>query len=173
MTGPFCTNLIDYYWNSLFPLHRDNWKTLFTQIWQTERKQFGRSFRPVGTCRRYSSSLKSISDTHPLSVSLSMSQWLGLGIMAVGVWAWTEKDTFNNLSRLTNVALDPAFILILVGEYQYFPLSLSPSNSAFFSVSLSFTPRLVWRVIAISSVDELNFMKSRAAVNPNYIYTTR
>ncbi|KYM78525.1 Tetraspanin-17 [Atta colombica] len=40
--------------------------------------------------------------------------WLGLGIMAVGVWAWTEKDTFNNLSRLTNVALDPAFILILV-----------------------------------------------------------
>ncbi|EGI57872.1 Tetraspanin-5 [Acromyrmex echinatior] len=35
--------------------------------------------------------------------------------MAVGVWAWTEKDTFNNLSRLTNVALDPAFILILVG----------------------------------------------------------
>lgn len=43
-------------------------------------------------------------------------QWLGLGIMAVGVWAWTEKDTFNNLSRLTNVALDPAFILILVGE---------------------------------------------------------
>ncbi|KAK0169109.1 hypothetical protein PV327_002855 [Microctonus hyperodae] len=35
--------------------------------------------------------------------------------MAVGVWAWKEKDTFNNLSRLTNVALDPAFILILVG----------------------------------------------------------
>lgn len=43
-----------------------------------------------------------------------MFWWLGLGIMAVGVWAWTEKDTFNNLSRLTNVALDPAFILILV-----------------------------------------------------------
>jgi len=49
--------------------------------------------------------------------------------MAVGVWAWTEKDTFNNLSRLTNVALDPAFILILVGEYlsffHFFFLSLS------------------------------------------------
>ncbi|KYN34276.1 Tetraspanin-17 [Trachymyrmex septentrionalis] len=39
--------------------------------------------------------------------------------MAVGVWAWTEKDTFNNLSRLTNVALDPAFILILVGTVTF------------------------------------------------------
>ncbi|KAH0560837.1 hypothetical protein KQX54_009059 [Cotesia glomerata] len=39
--------------------------------------------------------------------------------MAVGVWAWKEKETFSNLSRLTNVALDPAFILILVGKYLY------------------------------------------------------
>ncbi|KAK1125356.1 hypothetical protein K0M31_005726 [Melipona bicolor] len=39
--------------------------------------------------------------------------------MAIGVWAWTEKDTFNNLSRLTNVALDPAFILILVGTVTF------------------------------------------------------
>lgn len=37
-------------------------------------------------------------------------------MLAVGIWAWTEKDTFNNLSRLTNIALDPAFILICVGE---------------------------------------------------------
>ncbi|XP_051171337.1 tetraspanin-5 isoform X1 [Leptopilina boulardi] len=44
---------------------------------------------------------------------------LGLGIMAVGVWAWTEKDTFNNLSRLTNIALDPAFIFILVGTVTF------------------------------------------------------
>ncbi|XP_033324507.1 tetraspanin 26A isoform X5 [Megalopta genalis] len=48
-----------------------------------------------------------------------MFWWLGLGIMAVGVWAWAEKDTFNNLSRLTNVALDPAFILILVGSVTF------------------------------------------------------
>ncbi|XP_064458021.1 tetraspanin-5-like isoform X2 [Ornithodoros turicata] len=42
--------------------------------------------------------------------------WLmGLSIMVVGVWAWTEKDIFNNLSRLTNIALDPAFVLIVIG----------------------------------------------------------
>ncbi|CAL4066027.1 unnamed protein product, partial [Meganyctiphanes norvegica] len=40
---------------------------------------------------------------------------LGLSILAIGVWAWTEKDTFNNLSRLTNIALDPAFVLIVSG----------------------------------------------------------
>lgn len=32
-----------------------------------------------------------------------------------GFWAWTEKDIFNNFSRITNLALDPAFILIVGG----------------------------------------------------------
>jgi len=41
---------------------------------------------------------------------------LGLSIMAVGVWAWTEKNAFNNLSKLTHLALDPAFALILIGK---------------------------------------------------------
>ncbi|CAH2243609.1 jg5130 [Pararge aegeria aegeria] len=45
--------------------------------------------------------------------------FLGLIVLAVGVWAWTEKDTFNNLSRLTNIALDPAFILICVGTITF------------------------------------------------------
>jgi len=46
--------------------------------------------------------------------------WLtGLGIMAIGIWAWTEKDTFSNLQRLTNVALDPAFILIVSGAVTF------------------------------------------------------
>jgi len=44
---------------------------------------------------------------------------LGLGILAIGVWAWTEKDTFNNLSLLTNVALDPAFIFIWAGAITF------------------------------------------------------
>ena len=44
--------------------------------------------------------------------------WLiGLSILAIGVWAWTEKDTFNNLSLLTNVALDPAFLFIWAGKF--------------------------------------------------------
>ena len=37
----------------------------------------------------------------------------------MGIWAWTEKDTFNNLSRLADVALDPALIFIIVGFIIY------------------------------------------------------
>ncbi|CAB0005371.1 unnamed protein product [Nesidiocoris tenuis] len=44
---------------------------------------------------------------------------LGLCIMAVGIWAWSEKDTFSNLGRLANVALDPAFVLICVGTVTF------------------------------------------------------
>lgn len=39
-----------------------------------------------------------------------------MGILTVGVWAWSEKDTFNNLTKVANVALDPAFILICIGK---------------------------------------------------------
>ena len=44
---------------------------------------------------------------------------LGLGILAIGIWAWSEKDTFNNLSKLTNIALDPAFIFIWAGAITF------------------------------------------------------
>ncbi|XP_067138156.1 tetraspanin-5-like isoform X2 [Centruroides vittatus] len=44
---------------------------------------------------------------------------LGLSIFVVGIWAWTEKDIFNNLSRLTNITLDPAFLLIIVGTITF------------------------------------------------------
>lgn len=43
-------------------------------------------------------------------------QLLGLGILTIGVWAWTEKDIFNNLGKVANVALDPAFVLICIGK---------------------------------------------------------
>ncbi|XP_048521363.1 tetraspanin-5-like isoform X3 [Dendroctonus ponderosae] len=46
--------------------------------------------------------------------------WLmGLSILTVGVWAWSEKDIFNNLGKVANVALDPAFILICVGTVTF------------------------------------------------------
>lgn len=44
---------------------------------------------------------------------------LGLGILTVGVWAWSEKDTFNNLGKVANIALDPAFILICIGTVTF------------------------------------------------------
>lgn len=46
-------------------------------------------------------------------------QLLGLGILTVGVWAWSEKDTFHNLSKIANIALDPAFILICIGKHKF------------------------------------------------------
>ncbi|XP_065157009.1 tetraspanin-5 isoform X1 [Atheta coriaria] len=45
--------------------------------------------------------------------------WLGLGILTIGVWAWTEKDIFNNISKVANVALDPAFILMCIGTLTF------------------------------------------------------
>jgi tetraspanin-5 len=42
-----------------------------------------------------------------------------LGILTVGVWAWSEKDIFNNLGKVANVALDPAFILICIGTVTF------------------------------------------------------
>ena len=44
---------------------------------------------------------------------------LGLGILTIGAWAWKEKDTFNNLGRVANVALDPAFVLICIGTVTF------------------------------------------------------
>ena len=46
--------------------------------------------------------------------------WLiGLSILAIGVWAWTEKNTFHNLSLMTNITLDPAFIFIWAGAITF------------------------------------------------------
>ncbi|KAK5649404.1 hypothetical protein RI129_000433 [Pyrocoelia pectoralis] len=44
---------------------------------------------------------------------------LGLGILTIGVWAWSEKDIFNNLGRVANIALDPAFVLICIGTVTF------------------------------------------------------
>lgn len=42
-------------------------------------------------------------------------QLFGLLILGVGIWAWKEKDIFSNIPKLTNIALDPAFVLIILG----------------------------------------------------------
>ncbi|KAL5018493.1 hypothetical protein ScPMuIL_004215 [Solemya velum] len=44
---------------------------------------------------------------------------LGAGICAIGLWAWSEKDMFNNISKLTNIALDPALLFIIVGALMF------------------------------------------------------
>ena len=46
-------------------------------------------------------------------------QLIGMSVCAVGLWAWTEKDTFNNIGRLTNIALDPAMLFILSGGVMF------------------------------------------------------
>merc|ERR1711994_740149 len=66
----------------------------------------------------YSKILYSFVHTH-FNYEFIPFQLLGLGILAIGVWAWTEKDTFNNLSLLTNIALDPAFIFIWAGAITF------------------------------------------------------
>ncbi|XP_055876339.1 tetraspanin-17-like [Biomphalaria glabrata] len=40
---------------------------------------------------------------------------IGLLLLAIGLWAWSEKDVFHNVTRLTNLALDPALVFIVVG----------------------------------------------------------
>ena len=37
-------------------------------------------------------------------------------MLAVGLWAWAEKDMFANLGKLSQIPLDPALILIISGS---------------------------------------------------------
>ena len=32
-------------------------------------------------------------------------QIIGVAVFGIGVWAWQEKDTFNNLSRVAQVCI--------------------------------------------------------------------
>ncbi|KAJ8319382.1 hypothetical protein KUTeg_004473 [Tegillarca granosa] len=50
---------------------------------------------------------------------INMLILIGAGICAIGLWAWTEKDMFNNISKLTNVTLDPALLFILIGGLMF------------------------------------------------------
>jgi len=45
--------------------------------------------------------------------------FLGFSILAIGVWAWSEKNMFANLSKLTHIPMDPAFAFIIVGTITF------------------------------------------------------
>jgi len=46
--------------------------------------------------------------------------WLiGIAAAAAGFYAWVEKDTLNNLSKLSKIPLDPALVLIIVGGIMF------------------------------------------------------
>lgn len=51
-----------------------------------------------------------------LLFGFNVTFWIiGLVILGVGMWAWAEKDMFDNLSKMTDFFLDPALILIIAG----------------------------------------------------------
>ncbi|XP_014099971.1 tetraspanin-5 isoform X1 [Bactrocera oleae] len=55
-----------------------------------------------------------------LLFSSNVVVWIaGLCVLAVGIWAWNEKDMFSNLAKLTFIALDPAFVLICTGTITF------------------------------------------------------
>ncbi|RZF45966.1 hypothetical protein LSTR_LSTR008343 [Laodelphax striatellus] len=75
---------------------------------QTTVRKYRRDTSEVSCCLKY------------MIFGFNVMFWLlGLCILAVGIWAWSEKDTFNNLGRLANIALDPAFVLICVGTLTF------------------------------------------------------
>ena len=54
---------------------------------------------------------------------LSNLKILGFMIAAIGIYAWIEKDTFDNFGRLTmggTLFFDPALLFVLVGVFMFF-----------------------------------------------------
>ncbi|KAL8584964.1 hypothetical protein ACOMHN_043600 [Nucella lapillus] len=68
------------------------------------RKQRRRERTEVSCCIKY------------LMFAFNVVFWLfGASLLTVGLWAWAEKDTLANISKLTNITLDPALIFIIIG----------------------------------------------------------
>lgn len=47
-------------------------------------------------------------------------QMLGGAMAGIGLWAWSEKDMFANIGKVTQVPFDPAMLLIIVGAVIFF-----------------------------------------------------
>ena len=45
--------------------------------------------------------------------------FIGIAICAAGFYAWIEKDTISNLSKLSKIPFDPALVLIVVGGVMF------------------------------------------------------
>ena len=42
-------------------------------------------------------------------------QMLGVALVTVGIWAWTEKGFFDNVAKMTDIPLDPVILIISIG----------------------------------------------------------
>ncbi|CAH1246777.1 tetraspanin-5-like isoform X1 [Branchiostoma lanceolatum] len=46
--------------------------------------------------------------------------WLAGGfILGIGLWAWFEKGTFDNITKVANVPVDPVLIFVVVGAIMF------------------------------------------------------
>lgn len=132
--------------------------SLITKIMEKHknRKMKGRGIRQekseVSCCMKY------------LMFGFNVLFWLvGAGICAIGLWAWTEKDMFSNIGKITTVTLDPALIFIISGGVMFVigfcgcigALRENTCLLMFFSVSvgLIFAVELLFGVLAFAYKD--------------------
>ena len=52
---------------------------------------------------------------HAATWCIMLLKLLGCVMLGIGLWAWTEKDMFKNLGKISQMPLDPALLLILAG----------------------------------------------------------
>ncbi|CAG5110210.1 Oidioi.mRNA.OKI2018_I69.chr2.g4635.t1.cds [Oikopleura dioica] len=46
--------------------------------------------------------------------------WLiGIALIAIGVWAWTEKGFFDNISQVSDIPFDPVVLIISIGMVMF------------------------------------------------------
>ncbi|XP_048760707.2 tetraspanin-5-like isoform X2 [Ostrea edulis] len=73
-----------------------------------KKHRFRRDKTEVSCCMKY------------LMFGFNVLFWLvGAGLCAIGLWAWTEKDMFNNIGKVTSMTLDPALAFIVTGGVMF------------------------------------------------------
>ncbi|XP_045483289.1 tetraspanin-5 isoform X3 [Harmonia axyridis] len=88
--------------------HQNKTQTFRTTQSHHHKRKRRRNTSEVSSCLKY------------LIFTFNVVLWFfGLLVLAVGLWAWTEKDTFNNLGKVANIYLDPAFVLICIGALTF------------------------------------------------------